>query len=1106
MILLKQVRLVNWYAFSNITVPVGFFTLIAGKNGNGKSVLLDAIKYAVYGDTVFNKSSENKGSRTISSYTRGLLDATAGTYIRPADKVPNVYTHIVQEYYDDVEEKYFLLGTVIETNTANNCQALRYVADRTSMAQMEHVYSDNGRLLPYSATELQKKYGLTMMIREQGLPKFMQMTGLKLNLNQLPAYLRKLRGIMTYDPNAKLDKFIRESVLEERNVDFSKLIEAKENIERLYDTFDLIQNEIAELDRILNENDALENEKNRLLADDIKIVYRKMRRLKAELESLVRNKEVAQTAQKETDDRLSVVEEQKNSMNHRLVQAKVNLNQLDSTKVIQEEEKHLEEVKKRKQNLLKEKDRLTDFQEKINELMNDFYEEGQVLESKDILASLTTNHYSVHEKESAVAEAKQMLNRIYEKLAEAAGVIKADLKKLEQDLEMQEKILEENRKHRNSFAQIPDYVGLKNEINREFQRRNLKTEAKFACEYVLKIEDEKWRDAIESFLGRRRYTILVEPQYYDIADDVLNHSKYKYAHLFNTRLLMEKDIKPEKDSVGRFLKIKNPVARKYFDYQLGRMHAVALEEVRNYENAISVEGRVSVSMDSYFLRFDKIRFYYLGQETFVLNQKRAKREIERLNAMRTEYLSEQAVIARKRNDLNQGREWFQSYNYNAYKEYQDALLEQKSVEQQIKQLKAALENDSEYMELNQLVERLTSQYNALTDEYNETMKKSSRLAANIKGYEEKISEKTVDLETEEKKFTDYKVNSYVIVQKAVRDYDNFVESGHSGPGGIIQPQTRDRISRSIEQHKNLLIAYQAAYNGNHAGSNLPSGEQHRELYAKRKDKIWMDDLQEIREKLNAQTRRYEEIFKNEFVLTILKTCENALDDLREINRELAKLNFSAKYQFDVHYVRDGSEYAKIIEYAKYLDEREQLGGDDTSGQMTFDMFTSISDEAGEQLEEELKQIINRIIEKNSEETIARFADYRNYMNYEILMTNEIYDRAKLSRQTGYNSGAEVQIPYLLILSSALLMIYNQKVNSTRLVFIDEPFVKMDPGNVKRMLKFMKKQNLQVIFCAPDKIESIGNECEVILPVLRKKPESMQIGVVQFHEDNAYERI
>ena len=120
-------------------MPVGSFTLIAGKNGNGKSVLLDAIKYALYGDTVFNKSTENKGSRTIPSYTRGLLDATAGTFMRPADKMPNVYTHIVLEMEEVEMERSFVLGTVIETDSANGCKAQRYVADNMALKSLEKI-------------------------------------------------------------------------------------------------------------------------------------------------------------------------------------------------------------------------------------------------------------------------------------------------------------------------------------------------------------------------------------------------------------------------------------------------------------------------------------------------------------------------------------------------------------------------------------------------------------------------------------------------------------------------------------------------------------------------------------------------------------------------------------------------------------------------------------------------------------------------------------------------------------------------------------------------------------------------------------------------------
>ena len=309
----------------------------------------------------------------------------------------------------------------------------------------------------------------------------------------------------------------------------------------------------------------------------------------------------------------------------------------------------------------------------------------------------------------------------------------------------------------------------------------------------------------------------------------------------------------------------------------------------------------------------------------------------------------------------------------------------------------------------------------------------------------------------------------------------------------------------MEQHKNDLLVLQGEYNGKRQEeSKLPTGLEYRKSYEKRKSQIWMDDLQEVQQKLNEQTRRYEDIFKNEFVLTILKSCDKAMDDLKLINAELAKLKFSTKYQFDVNLVKDASEYAKVIEYAKYLDEREQLGG--TKGQAVFSIFTAYSDEDAERLEKDIKDIINGIINKNKDEAIEKFADYRNYMTYEILINNDTFRNAKLSKQTGYNSGAEVQIPYLLILASALLLIYNEKVNSTRLVFIDEPFAKMDPGNVKLMLNFLRNQKLQIIFCSPDKTESIGCECEVILPVLKVRPDNMQLGIVQFHEDKKYGRL
>jgi energy-coupling factor transporter ATP-binding protein EcfA2 len=1093
MIYLKAVRLVNWYGFNLITVPIGRFSLVAGQNGNGKSVLLDAIKYALYGDTVFNKSTENKGSRTLSSYTRGLLDATAGTYMRPADRHPNVTSHIVLEMWEEELNRTFVLGTVLETNASNGLNISRYIMENVHLGDIRHVAEEGGEEIPYGASQLQKLYGLKMLDAREGIGKFMQRTGLRLNEQQTIVFRRKLRSIMSYDPEAKIDQFIRESVLEERKVDFTKLVEAKNNIDTLNTTFTKIDEEVKELESILKLFEEQHNAANNIFADDVKLVYKRVLGLRQEIEEAAQKADMAQRQLNEDEKQLALIEQQETEIKDRLHQASENLESMDCTKAIQIAQNRVDELTRKRQELRKESQQLETFQVKVGELLQWFYEQNRTVEQIPVLSALTTGEHTAAQKANAAARFLEQIGRVRDEIFAQL----TNLKKMTEDNQLaqqqQQKIIDDCNAMKATYGNIPDYVALKNEINKELTKRQLPGEAKFACEYVIALTDEKWRDAIEAFLGIKRYTILVDPAYYDIADDVLNESAHRYAHLFNTKLLMRKDIKQEEDSVARFLEIKNEVAKRYFAYQLGKMHAVSKSEVRHFENAISKEGRVSVAMDSFYLQFDKISFYCLGQEAISLNKTMAEKKLADL-LVQGKALKEQTDEQRQYKEyLETAGKFFKEYSYDACQVYEELITQCDQAEKELQDLIKAQQDNAEYMELYHLMERCKKELTANKDLYAKVKQSRINMGVELDSNQKAVAEKSALLKYTEIELTDLQTQNIEISRKAMEAYDKFVANGRTGSGGTLKD--RKRAENALKEAGENLAGAQSGYNAMRAPeSRLPMGEGYQSAYEARRAQVWMDDFQEIQEKLKEQTRRYEEIFKKEFVLTVLKSCESAREDLKGMNRELARLKFRSKYEFEVKYVKDGSDYEKILEYARYLKEREELGT--TAGQMTLSATTTFTDEQGEALEKDIRKIINRIIDSNDRYQIEHYADYRNYMTYEILLTNDILNKAKLSKQSGYNSGAEVQIPYMLILLSAILMVYNEKNNSTRLVFIDEPFAKMDPGNVKIMLKFMKDQKLQMVFVAPDKTELIGNACDVILPVLRTSPDFMEIGIVE----------
>lgn len=1103
-IVLRRIKLINWYGFINEEIPLSEdLTLITGENESGKSTILDAIKYAYTGDTKFNEATSRYntgiGKRNLVSYTRCLLDPSASIYARPADEVPTVYTHIALEYFDEVNQKAFVLGVVIETSASEIRGSGWYAADGKTVKDMNFTYEKNGAVRPYDPSDFQKENGVKLKQKKEGIVLFMQMTGLKLPYQEVANYQRKLRNIMAYNPAAKIQEFIKESVLEDHPVKFEKLKEAKKNIDQINLNLEQINQEIQDLDEILQFYAEYDRMEARIIADDIKLKYNELlgwqEKLNAAEETIKKNGLICEELEEKIGREAADIKETET----RYTEAKNAMVSMDVSRTIEASMKMIEDCREQLKKITREAEMLEAFQREMEgtaDILSGSKEANLI--DRDWLKRLSDTRIDAADKQIFLARLKKSLSSSRDGIRDELSLLKPELERIGQECQEQNDIIEACNKNQPDFSFAREQKALASEINREFAARGIDREARLACEYVIGITDEKWRSAIEAFLGIHRYAVIVSPEDFYIANEVMDKSGHRYVELVNTKRLMTREMECEEDSVCNFLEIQNPYAKAYFEFWLGRIHAVSLEDVADHDNAMSKEGKLSRNMSVTYINFKKLRSYCLGAEAIALNKAAAEKRLSILEREESVLLIKQKELQDKSDLLLDVIESFREYNLNAHREAELKATELMEEERHYKELVEAQKNNAEFMALSQELSRLGRELESRKDRKNGMDRQKARLEGDTEAKERDVAEYRMKEKGVQADLDSERMMHSSVFEKAISEYKKYI-CGEKKDGGLLQPSTRERNARRINELRGLIVGSQQSYNNRKQDvDRLPVGMECESSYQKRKNKIWIDDLQGIQEKLREQTRTYENIFKHEFVLGIYENANEARSDIHEINKELRKLKFSTRYQFDVRMLNDSSDYAKILRYAEYLRTSNDLFDDqlsfNSSGHGNYE-----KDEI-EKRENEIKNIINKIIDKNDVSEIKRFADYRNYMSYEIIVNNEEIKDGKLSKTVGYNSGAGTQIPYTLILSAALSMLYNARVNSVRLIFIDEPFEKMSDHNIKLMLDFFKDQNFQVVFCAPpNKLESIGSECGVIIPVLKRSKQDMRIGQVRFHE-------
>lgn len=161
---LKKILLINWLYFSKELIEVGDINFLTGKNGAGKSTVIDALQIVLLGETNsrnFNQAANEKSQRTLEGYLRADMDDNSPYSRRGKD----FSTYIVCEFQDEMEGSSFVTGVTFDCRSdgsyrdtffiytgtlPENCFIEQGEAMETSALRRFEAELCTGRILRYS--------------------------------------------------------------------------------------------------------------------------------------------------------------------------------------------------------------------------------------------------------------------------------------------------------------------------------------------------------------------------------------------------------------------------------------------------------------------------------------------------------------------------------------------------------------------------------------------------------------------------------------------------------------------------------------------------------------------------------------------------------------------------------------------------------------------------------------------------------------------------------------------------------------------------------------------------------------------------------------------